>query len=179
MHVDDVAAAVRFFTDVLGFQACIHVHDYAYVQREVVGIRITNASQSEGERVPPGNRRFMYYIDVEDVDGLYAELKPKLDMLPRAPRSWPGRPTLRPARTDDPRTRWQPGRLRSVHLRDANLIRSFTSGTSLCVERLSDNQMIFLNQSKVAVSVESAVPFICHSQRESAFVFLHTNSKSF
>jgi hypothetical protein len=31
---------------------------------------------------PPGNRRFCYYIDVRDVDALYAELKPKLDTLP-------------------------------------------------------------------------------------------------
>ena len=30
-----------------------------------------------------GNRRFAYYIDVRDVDGLYAELKPKLDTLPK------------------------------------------------------------------------------------------------
>ena len=82
LHVEDVAAAVRFFTDILGFKTYIHVSDYAYVQREVAGIRIMRASQSEGERVPPGNRRFMYYIDVEDVDGLYAELKPKLDTLP-------------------------------------------------------------------------------------------------
>ena len=82
MHIDDVAAAVRFFTDILGFKAYLHVADYAYVQREVAGIRIMKASQSEGERVPPGNRRFMYYIDVEDVDGLYSELKPKLDTLP-------------------------------------------------------------------------------------------------
>ncbi|HEX9198895.1 MAG TPA: VOC family protein [Acidobacteriaceae bacterium] len=82
MHVEDVAGAVAFFTDILGFKAWIHVSDYAYVQREVAGIRILKASQAEGERVPPGNRRFMYYIDVEDVDGLLAELKPKLDTLP-------------------------------------------------------------------------------------------------
>jgi hypothetical protein len=31
----------------------------------------------------------MYYIDVEDVDGLLAELKPKLDTLPDGPRSGP------------------------------------------------------------------------------------------
>ncbi|MCU1319753.1 MAG: bleomycin resistance protein [Edaphobacter sp.] len=40
---------------------------------------------------PPGeqeirtcrNRRFAHYIDVRDVDQLYAELKPKLDTLPQ------------------------------------------------------------------------------------------------
>ncbi len=36
------------------------------------------------EAAPPGNRRFSYYIDVRDLDALYAELKPKLDTLPKA-----------------------------------------------------------------------------------------------
>jgi catechol 2,3-dioxygenase-like lactoylglutathione lyase family enzyme len=79
MHVEDVSAAVAFFTDLLGFKAWIHVPDYAYVQRETAGIRIVKASQSPGEEVPPGNRRFMYYIDVEDVAAIHAELQPKLD----------------------------------------------------------------------------------------------------
>jgi len=82
IHVDDVPGAVAFFTDILGFKAWINTPGYAYVQREVAAIRILKASQAEDERVPPGNRRFMYYIDVEDVDGLLAELKPKLDTLP-------------------------------------------------------------------------------------------------
>ena len=34
------------------------------------------------DAAPPGTRRFAYYIDVHDVDRLYAELKPKLDLLP-------------------------------------------------------------------------------------------------
>jgi len=31
---------------------------------------------------PPGNGRFGCYVDVNDVDALYAEVKPKLDLLP-------------------------------------------------------------------------------------------------
>ncbi|MCU1223776.1 MAG: bleomycin resistance protein [Edaphobacter sp.] len=34
-------------------------------------------------RRPSGNRRFAHYINVRDVDQLYAELKPKLDTLPQ------------------------------------------------------------------------------------------------
>ena len=83
MHVEDVPAAVAFFTDILGFKAWINTPGYAYVQREVAAVRIMKASQSPGEEVSPGNRRFMYYIDVEDVDGLLAELKTKLDTLPQ------------------------------------------------------------------------------------------------
>jgi len=81
MHVEDVDRAVRFFVDVLGFKAWIHVRDYAYVQRETAGVRILQASQAPGEEQRPGNRAFRYYIDVEDVDELYAELKPKINAL--------------------------------------------------------------------------------------------------
>lgn len=83
MHVQDVDEAVRFFTEVLGFKAYIHGPTYAYVQREVAGLRILTASTSPGEIPGPGTRAFRYYIDVKDVDAVYAELKPKVD-------AWPG-----------------------------------------------------------------------------------------
>jgi hypothetical protein len=40
------------------------------------------------------------------------------------------------------------------------------------------DQLRSIRQSNVVVGVESAEPFVCHSQRESAVAFLHTNSKS-
>lgn len=81
LHVEDLQRAVTFFTDVLGFALVIRASDYAYVHRETVGFRILESRGADG--APPGNRRFAYYIDVADVDGLYAELKPKLDTLPQ------------------------------------------------------------------------------------------------
>ncbi len=81
MHVANVAEAVHFFVDVLGFKAWIEGPTYAYVQRETAAVRILKASESPGEVPGPGTRAFRYYIDVEDVDGLYAELKPKIDAL--------------------------------------------------------------------------------------------------
>ena len=51
------------------------------MHRETVGFRILEQKGADG--APPGNRRFAYYIDVHDVDALYAELKPKLDTLPK------------------------------------------------------------------------------------------------
>lgn len=80
IHVPDVDQAVAFFRDVLGFELRFRQWDYAYVHRETVGIRLLQ--NREGTGAPPGNRRFAYYVDVRDVDGLYAELKPKLDTLP-------------------------------------------------------------------------------------------------
>jgi catechol 2,3-dioxygenase-like lactoylglutathione lyase family enzyme len=81
MTVSDLESAVRFFTEILGFEALLRFHDYAYVEREEVGFRILEVKGPEG--APPGNRRFAYYIDVRDVDLVYAELKPKLDTLPK------------------------------------------------------------------------------------------------
>ena len=79
-HVADIDRAVAFFTGILGFKLGLRLEDYAYVYRETVGFRMLQNRGSDG--APPGNRRFAYYIDVHDVDQLYAELKPKLDTLP-------------------------------------------------------------------------------------------------
>ncbi len=81
MMVDDLERALTFFTDILGFKVPYRVDNYAYVHRETVGFRLLEQSGDEG--APPGNRRFAYYIDVHDVDQVYAELKPKLDTLPK------------------------------------------------------------------------------------------------
>jgi len=80
IHVPDTEKAIAFFEVVLGFEVLLRRGDYAYLQRETVGIRLL---QGAGENAGiQGNRRFAYYIDVRDVDALYAELKPKLDTLP-------------------------------------------------------------------------------------------------
>jgi catechol 2,3-dioxygenase-like lactoylglutathione lyase family enzyme len=80
MHVPDLEKALAFFNDVLGFKTRVRIGGYAYVHRETAGIRIMQNHGEDG--APPGNRRFAYYIDVRDVDALYAELKPSLDTLP-------------------------------------------------------------------------------------------------
>ena len=81
MHVDDLERAVTFFTAILGFETRFRVANYGYVHRETTGFRILEQTGADG--APPGNRRFAYYIDVRDVDGLYAELKAMLDTLPK------------------------------------------------------------------------------------------------
>jgi catechol 2,3-dioxygenase-like lactoylglutathione lyase family enzyme len=80
MHVEDLAKALIFFNDVLGFETQFRARDYAYIHRETAGMRILE--QKGAAAAPPGTRRFAYYIDVRDVDQLYAQLKPKLDTLP-------------------------------------------------------------------------------------------------
>ena len=79
LHVADLQKALDFFTDILGFTVPFRQPGYAYIHRETVGFRLLQAETGEAT---PGHRRFAYYIDVNDVDALYAELKPKLDTLP-------------------------------------------------------------------------------------------------
>ena len=82
MHVEDLEKALIFFNDVLGFETQFRARDYAYVHRETAGMRILE--QKGADAAPPGTRRFAYYIDVRDVDQLYAELKPKRPRFPLA-----------------------------------------------------------------------------------------------
>jgi catechol 2,3-dioxygenase-like lactoylglutathione lyase family enzyme len=81
MLVPDVDKAVAFFEEILGFKTFVRHSDYAYLHRETAGIRILQ--EGPGNPFQPGTRRFAYYVDVHDVDQLYAELKPKLDTLPK------------------------------------------------------------------------------------------------
>jgi catechol 2,3-dioxygenase-like lactoylglutathione lyase family enzyme len=82
MHVPDIESALKFFNEILGFKTLFRMSNYAYIHRETVGFRLLE--EQGPEAAPPGNRRFAYYIDVRNVDDLYAELRPKLDTLPTA-----------------------------------------------------------------------------------------------
>lgn len=79
LHVPDLQKALDFFTEILGFTVPFRQDGYAYIHRETVGFRLLEA---EEDQAAAGRRRFAYYIDVRDVDALYAELKAKLDTLP-------------------------------------------------------------------------------------------------
>lgn len=78
MHVPDLAQGIAFMTDIMGFAVTIRMANYAYLEREGAAIRLLAVS----EQYAKGNRRYAYYVDVLDVDKLYAELKPALDTLP-------------------------------------------------------------------------------------------------
>lgn len=79
MHVPDIDAALHFFTAILGFECRFRQGTYAYVQREGAAFRLLQNQGDDG--APPENRRCCYYIDVEDVDAVHAELRPKALLL--------------------------------------------------------------------------------------------------
>jgi catechol 2,3-dioxygenase-like lactoylglutathione lyase family enzyme len=76
MAVPDLDQGVAFFRDLLGFTLHVHGGGYAYLHRENVGVRLMDPSITGP--VPAGNRRFGLYIDVKDVDAVWAELQSKL-----------------------------------------------------------------------------------------------------
>ena len=80
MHVADVAAAVRFFVEVLGFTAPIADERYAYVEREGAGIRIQWHDVPEELGTPHGG--FAYYIDVRDLSAVEREIGAAIATLP-------------------------------------------------------------------------------------------------
>ena len=79
MHVPDFEAALVFFTDVLGFTCRFRTVNYDYIQREKAAFRMLQNIGDDG--APPGNRRYCYYIDVDDVDAIHAELAPRIPQL--------------------------------------------------------------------------------------------------
>ena len=80
MHVRKLSDAKAFLVDLLGFQIVFEQPGYAYLQRENAAIRVLESD--DNDKAGGGNRAFRYYVDVEDVDAIYRELKPKLDRLP-------------------------------------------------------------------------------------------------
>ncbi len=77
--VPSLEQALGLFRDVLGFVVPFSAIDYAYVEREGVAFRLLELPGVTA--TPPEQALRSSYIDVRDVDGLYAELAPKLSTL--------------------------------------------------------------------------------------------------
>jgi catechol 2,3-dioxygenase-like lactoylglutathione lyase family enzyme len=82
MHVRDLAPAVAFLEEVLGFETIVRMgREYAYLEREGAGMRVL--ARADAIEFPADCGRFAYYIDVRDVDLVHEALKAKLDGLPK------------------------------------------------------------------------------------------------
>ncbi len=79
MHVSTLEPALRFLTEIIGFDIVYRQPGYAYLQLGPAGLRVL---ESEEGAAIKGSRGFRYYLDVADVDTVYAALKPKLAALP-------------------------------------------------------------------------------------------------
>jgi len=76
----DLQAEIAFFRDRLGFVVGFEGYDpgYAFLKRDGVAIRLL---ETEADLSDP-KREQMVYIDVDDVDALWAEVAPNLRDLP-------------------------------------------------------------------------------------------------
>ncbi|WP_316014522.1 VOC family protein [Roseobacter sp. HKCCA0434] len=76
----DMDRALRFYREVLGFALGFRDDNYAFIRRDAVALRLLQVE--EGMDLSDPARQQHCYIDVEDLDGLHAEMKPMLDTLP-------------------------------------------------------------------------------------------------
>ncbi len=77
--VPDLDAALDFFTRVLGFTVPYQMENYAYLALDSAGLRLL--AERTATPVAREHARTTVYIDVRDVDALYAELQARLAKL--------------------------------------------------------------------------------------------------
>lgn len=77
----DLDTSIRFYCGILGFDCTFKADGYAFLRRDHAAIRVvvTPADVDLSDE----RRHQMIYIDVDDVDALYEQLKPGLDTLPQ------------------------------------------------------------------------------------------------
>jgi catechol 2,3-dioxygenase-like lactoylglutathione lyase family enzyme len=83
----DIDGAIAFYEGTLGFNCTFRMENYAFLRRKGGALRLiaVAADCDIGEQ--------MIYLDCEDPDGVYTQMKPQLDLLPadrvRAPFDQP------------------------------------------------------------------------------------------
>ncbi len=70
---------IAFYTRKLGFTLGFQADNYAFLQRDAAAIRLIGELEGVDLSVP--ERENSFYVDVEDIDALYAELEPELSQL--------------------------------------------------------------------------------------------------
>jgi catechol 2,3-dioxygenase-like lactoylglutathione lyase family enzyme len=78
--VPDLDDALDFFTRVLGFTVPFQMQNYAYLSLDTAGLRLL--AEHSATPVTREHAHTTVYIDVRDVDALYAELQSRLATLP-------------------------------------------------------------------------------------------------
>lgn len=71
---------IAFYRDMLGFEVRYQTDTYAFLKRDAVAIRLVEVWPEVDLSHP--EREGSFYIDVEGIDSLYADLAPRLAQLP-------------------------------------------------------------------------------------------------
>ena len=70
---------IAFYRDVLGFRVGYQADNYAFLRRDAVAVRLLEVARDVDLSHP--EREGSFYVDVEGLDALYADMKPALDRL--------------------------------------------------------------------------------------------------
>ncbi len=76
-----LARQLAFYAQVLGFKVGFQADNYAYLHRDNAAVRLVKVDGSIDLKHP--QREGSFYIDVDDVDGVYAAMSAQLDTLPK------------------------------------------------------------------------------------------------
>ena len=74
--VKDLSRALEFYTSVLGFVVQARDDGYAYIVKDGVALRLLKATDDKSS-----GQQQACYICVEDLDGLYEQMRPALEQL--------------------------------------------------------------------------------------------------
>ncbi len=77
----DLGSQIAFYSNVLGFDVGFRADNYAFLRRDDVALRLVEVDPDVDLHHP--ERQGSFYIDVRDIDALYAELEPELRSLPK------------------------------------------------------------------------------------------------
>jgi catechol 2,3-dioxygenase-like lactoylglutathione lyase family enzyme len=81
--VRDVVETIRFYTDILGFAGQVLAKDNSYGSVRRGGAAMDLLATDDADALKATATNIALAVWVEGLDDLYAELKPKLDMLPK------------------------------------------------------------------------------------------------
>lgn len=71
---------IAFYRDVLGFAVGYEAQNYAFLRRDAVAVRLVEVFPDTDLTQPA--RQGSFYIDVEGLDAVFAEMAPRLATLP-------------------------------------------------------------------------------------------------
>ena len=72
---------VDFYEKILGFDVGFLAENYAFLKRDAVAVRLVEVDKNVDLSAP--DREGSFYVDVDDIDALYVDMKPTLDTLPQ------------------------------------------------------------------------------------------------
>lgn len=71
---------IAFYRDILGFALTYHAHNYAFMRRDAVALRLVEVDA--GTDLGHPERQTSFYIDVEGLDAVYDDMADRLATLP-------------------------------------------------------------------------------------------------